>query len=602
MLVRTTFSWVAIAVLAATLSGAAAGHVSAPTAEEQRLLPLTRIYRGEDGSVLYLRQLGNAVYGFGEHPGLKYAYVLTGSISGDQIAGKWWDIPKGKLRRVNAGTLQLRFTQVGARVVRTGGTDLGPDVFTAISPSAVPWPNMQVAGFQATAQNDLDGVFEGDDASRHYVRESGGDAVWVAERASQPGERPGWATVFIGKRNGSGTGFAGTSVDVPKGLELESAPFGAAFVGTTRDLIVSQAGLQRTKRLEPDYALDWDRFAGQIGSTLNGRTVGYAYAIARDGAFIRSGAGGSRRLSIDGGARSFTTDTQAQTASAAKTINATALIMALRARGLTVDSKVKGFLPNCLKLGKNMSTLTFRQILTHTSQLPLVGCNGGSPFDCLVKMLAEGRTQPPGNVYNTHAYDLLRWLVPLINETAGMKQQFESFKCKNSSGILNRKVSEKFNRYLFDKVLDPVGARASYYPSGDFSLNYDFADQTKKGEAPRIDYSERAGSGKLTMSVLNYVRFLSALEAGEILPTSVVESMKNGRLGFDSTWGGRAAGGYPWKNGGCPDFENKGRGCQTAAMIFPSGIVAYVAVNSKNNGFAGSIQGVLAAAFDAGLK
>jgi len=37
-------------------------------------------------------------------------------------------------------------------------------------------------------------------------------------------------------------------------------------------------------------------------------------------------------------------------------------------------------------------------------------------------------------------------------------------------------------------------------------------------------------------------------------------------------------------------------------MIFPSGIVAYVAANSKNNGYSGSIQGILATAFDAGLR
>ena len=235
------------------------------------------------------------------------------------------------------------------------------------------------------------------------MRESGADTVWVAERASQPGERPGWATVFVGKRSGSGTGFAGTSVDVPKGLELESAPFGAALVGATRDLIVSQAGLQRTEearaRLRP--RLGSVRQPDRLDAHRPNRRLCVRDRPRRGVHPV--GRGGSRRLSIDGGSRSFTTDTQAQTASAAKTINATALIMALRARGLTVDSTVKGFLPKCLKLGKNMSTLTFRHILTHTSQLPLVSCNGGSPFDCLVKMLAEGRTQPPGNVYNTHA-------------------------------------------------------------------------------------------------------------------------------------------------------------------------------------------------------
>ena len=601
---RTVFIAFSTIVLGACVSSVASGAGSSADSPSQRV-PLTRIYRGDDGGVLYLRQVAGTVYGFGEHPGLRYAYVLTGTVSGDQITGKWWDVPKGAVRRTSRGTLQLRFTQVGARIVRSGGTDLGPDTFTAISPNGIPWPNMQVAGFQATTSADLDGVFVGDDSSRHYVREVGGDTVWVAEKASQPEERPGWVSVFVGKRGPSGTTFSGMSIDVPKGIELRSTNLAAALVTGKRDLFLAQTDVSRTKKLIPDYAVDWDRFANRIGSTLTGRVVGYAFAIARDGAFARSGAGGLRRLAIDGGARSFTKDTQAQTASTAKTINATAIVKALNDRGLSVDSRVRGFLPKCLKLGQSMATLTFRDILTHTSRLPLVSCNGGSPYDCLVKMLAKGRTQPAGFKYNTHAYDLLRWLVPLVQDTEGMKAQFELFDCKNKSGILNKKVSEKFARYMFDEVLDPAGAKASFYPSGDFSLNYDFADQSKKGEAPRIDFFERAGSGKLTMSVLHYVRFLSALERGVIIPKPLVETMKGtpgNRLGFDSSWPGRATGGYVWKNGGCPDFENKNRGCQTAAMIFPSGIVAYVAVNSKNNRFSGSIQGVLASAFDAALK
>jgi CubicO group peptidase (beta-lactamase class C family) len=595
-------------VLIASVSAAPAASQFAPTPSStpQRVttLDLTRIYRGDDGGALYLRLLDGKVYGFGEHPGLKYAYVLTGTVSGDLIVGSWWDVPKGT-RAFAKGTLRLRFSQQGAKLVRSGGHDLGPDTFDAIPPTGIPWPNMQVAGFQATTASDLDGVFVGDDASRHYVRETGGDTVWVAERGAQPGERPGWVSVFVGKRSSSGTGLSGTFVDVPKGIELRSGPFGAGIVSGERDVIVAQPGTSRSTRLVPDYAIDWDRFASTIESTLDGNVVGYAYAIARDGAFMRMGAGGLRRLGIDGGARGFTTNTEAQTASAAKTINATAIVMALHERGLTVDAKVKPFLPKCLKLGQSMSTLRFRHILNHTSGLPKVSCNGGSPFDCLVKMLKEGRTQPFDVSYNTHAYDLLRWLVPLVEDTSGWKWMFELHECKNTAGILNKKVSSRFVRYVFDKVLAPADAEASFYPYGDYSLNYDFSDQTIKGEKPRVDYFERAGSGKLTMSVRDYVRFLSALEAGEILPKHLVEHMKGSpgnRLGFDSSWSGAATGGYVWKNGGCPDFDNKTRGCKTAAMIFPSGIVAYVATNSDNNGYSGSIQGVLAAAFDAALR
>jgi CubicO group peptidase (beta-lactamase class C family) len=605
---RTTLiSILATMTLAASLTGAAAAAPAQSASSSATPVPvvvsalLTRIYAGDDGGALYLRQLGNEVYGFGEHPGKKYAYVVKGTISGDRIAASWWDIPKGT--RTLTGSLQLQWSQLGTRIVRKSGDDLGPDVFTAISPNGVPWPNMQVAGFQATTQSDLDGAWIGDDSSRHYFRETSSNVVGVAERGAQPGERPGWVTVFAGKRK-SGNGFAGNYVDVPKGLASASGNWGAALVGAERKLAVAQTGADRTASLAPDYALDWDRFADEIRDRLDGNVVGYAFAISRNGGFMRSGAGGLRRLGIDGGARAFTTKTQAQTASAAKTINAAAIIKALNDRGLSVDTKVKGFLPSCLKLGKSMSTLTFRHILNHTSGLPKVSCNGGSPYDCLVKMLAEGRTQSYANSYNTHAYDLVRWLVPLVQNTPGMKAQFELFDCKNTKGILNKKVSEKFARYLFDEILDPVGAKASFYPSGDFSLNYDFADQTQKGEAPRIDYFERAGSGKLTMSVLDYIRFLSALERGLIIPKHLVQTMKGSpgnRLGFDSVYDGDA-GDYVWKNGGCPDFDGKDRGCKTAAMILPSGIQAYVAVNSDNNGYSGSIQGVLGSAFDAALR
>jgi hypothetical protein len=288
--------------------------------------PLTRIYRGEDGGALYLRHTGDKVYGFGEHPGLKYAYVLTGTVSGDRIVGSWWDVPKGTpaLR----GSLELRWTQLGARIVRLGGSDLGPEVFTAILADGIPWPTMQAAGFQATKPNDLDGVFLGDDASRHYVREVSDDAVWVAEQAAQPGVRPAWVSVFVGKRNG--TGFSGTYVDVPKGLEQRSGTFGAAVIGTRRELMLGETGSERTHRLLPDYALGWDGFAKRIEQSLNKKVVGYAYAIAHNGVILRSGAGGYRRMDIDGGKLAFTTHTLAQTASAAKTITATAMLKALK--------------------------------------------------------------------------------------------------------------------------------------------------------------------------------------------------------------------------------------------------------------------------------
>jgi hypothetical protein len=99
---------IAIAAFAAlaTLTGAASAALDPLDLPIGSSASLTRIYRGDDGGALYLRQMGNKVYGFGEHPGHDYSCVLTGSVSGDLIVGRWWDVPKGS--RETSGTLSMR--------------------------------------------------------------------------------------------------------------------------------------------------------------------------------------------------------------------------------------------------------------------------------------------------------------------------------------------------------------------------------------------------------------------------------------------------------------------------------------------------------------
>ena len=114
---RKLFSSIIVAVAAIAVAASAAAAPPVPTLPAKAKTtttpppsptptvmvdPLTRIYRGDDGGALYLRHVGEKVYGFGEHPGLKYAYVLTGTVSGDLtsrllVAGvsvtplEWWD-------------------------------------------------------------------------------------------------------------------------------------------------------------------------------------------------------------------------------------------------------------------------------------------------------------------------------------------------------------------------------------------------------------------------------------------------------------------------------------------------------------------------------
>jgi hypothetical protein len=61
--------------------------------------------------------------------------------------------------------------------------------------------------------------------------------------------------------------------------------------------------------------IDVEKFASGIHSGLDGRVVGFSYAIARNGAVIRSGADAFRRLAQDSGRAVF-----AQESSSGRTV------------------------------------------------------------------------------------------------------------------------------------------------------------------------------------------------------------------------------------------------------------------------------------------
>jgi CubicO group peptidase (beta-lactamase class C family) len=591
------------------------------------VLNLDQIYRGDDGSALYLRLAGTRVYGFAEHPGRHYALVLTGTLNGFVIKGSWWDVPKGKLRRRSAGKMELRWSQSGDRVVRSAGDDFGPDAWEKIEPFSFPWPGYEPPGFQDTQPSQLNGVFTGGDGSRHHIRHKGNDVVWIAERIGQPGERPTWATVFTGTRAPSGV-VVGTFADVPKGTETRSGAF-SVKEGPERGLTLSQPVRGRSKLLVPDYLMDFGLFGTQIDNALSGtapngspKVVGFAYAIAKNGVIVARGAGGSRTLGVHGFiSEPFTPNTQAQAASASKLVSAAAMMRTLHAHGISVDAKISPHLPSCWVKDAGISRVTFRSVLAHTGGFrsgDTTSCRE-DPYECLRTLIANGPSGRPGRYrYENVNFALLRMLVPLVEDRDDAQAIFEQADCENTGDRINKPVSEMFSRYVLKDMLEPVGVEAGFTPTtDDVAFVYDNWDRSVPGAGPRADFFERAGAGYLVISAVDYAQFLSALDGGQIVPKSVVATMKSGRLGFDGALSG-TAGMYEWKNGACPgpldrpigarrakankvvDVDNS---CRTSAMIFPGGVQAYVTINSGNNLYSGgTLEAILGNAFDAALR
>jgi CubicO group peptidase (beta-lactamase class C family) len=428
--------------------------------------------------------------------------------------------------------------------------------------------------------------------------------VWVAEKDSQPGERPSWASVFVGKRNGNYV--SGTFADVRKGVSITASGNATMTVGADRTLRIAD-GTDRTRILTPDYALDFGRMAETVRARISGRVVGYGLAIAAHGIVVTRASGGLRLLSVDGGSRPFTNDTQNSADSTSKLVTAAAVMKALDERNISVDAKVGPYLPSCWKTVRKAAGLTFRDLLAHTSLLykpPRIDCDE-NPLLCLQKSIERG-PQPErdgtkdGYDYENINYGMFRALLPLVTAPEKVKSEFTKANCNTANGRLNAIVSNRFAAYVLIllKNLDVV---AGFGPSsGNRAYRYNFANQGLPGIQTYATYLE-SGAGGLWISAPEYVQFLSALDRGAVVDQDVLAVMKSGRLGFERGCSLKDALGSCYaKNGSGTDAQ--GRGSESQAVMFPGDVQVFLTINSRTNAYRGDRRDVLIAAFHTALR
>jgi hypothetical protein len=84
---------------------------------------LTGRWRCDDGGTYFIRQIGNELWWYGQSAdgGRRWSNVFKGKIRGNEVNGRWADIPRGRAQ--NNGQISLRV--VGSRKLRaikkTGG-------------------------------------------------------------------------------------------------------------------------------------------------------------------------------------------------------------------------------------------------------------------------------------------------------------------------------------------------------------------------------------------------------------------------------------------------------------------------------------------------
>jgi len=260
---------------------------------------LNGYYLADDGGAYFIRQIGDKVYWFGEDPNGTYANVLMGTITGNKITARYWDVPKGKTQGM--GEITLTIEGNGATLVKVSSTSpFGTKTLTKQVPHAEglnikgfpPEMRSRPQGFSGNEQN-LTGVWQGDDAAFYYVRETPTDIVWVAENNQWGGEggtaQPSFVHVFFGKKINKL--ITGNWVDLPKGKAANSGVLG-----------LNLANPQEMNSINPPEGIYMSRLWRSLPNSLRGFADLHAHPMVNlgfGGKLVHGGVDVGSLLTID---------------------------------------------------------------------------------------------------------------------------------------------------------------------------------------------------------------------------------------------------------------------------------------------------------------
>lgn len=244
-------------------------------------------------------------------------------------------------------------------------------------------------------------------------------------------------------------------------------------------------------------------FADSLEKGLDKTQYGYSIAIYSGSKLVLNRSAGQRSKAVDAdGAQPFTNATRIHIASLSKTITAMATLELLQEKGISLSDSVYKYLPAQWSFTPGFKTITFRQLLTHTSGLrnPDGSCSNSdlNTYNSLKAM--TGREIEPSKMYcyQNANFGLLRIALPVINGLA----------LTGNDAADDRNTQLAYEQLVQQRVFDKSGitnAECEWQPGN--ALLYDYP------------YTGRAGfnAGNLAGRAGGLGWYLTANELGKVL-------------------------------------------------------------------------------------
>jgi CubicO group peptidase (beta-lactamase class C family) len=283
--------------------------------------------------------------------------------------------------------------------------------------------------------------------------------------------------------------------------------------------------------------LAYDDWAAGLAGRIDPQAVGYAYSIISHGRVVRQRVSGQARTAADG-VLDFTPDVQINIASLTKTLTAVAAVRLLAAKHIALDASMAPYLPRDWVLGPNIASITFRELMTHTS-----GLRGASDlatnYDDLRALIAGGVALADKTYrYQNQNFALFRVLLPALS---GVDLAQAADPAGTASASYLSVLSDVYGKSF--AVACRPGVNGAPY-----ALAYAFPADANPG-TDWGDWTTTCGASGLYLSLNQLSAFLSQLTHGAYLSAGELRTMLTGHLGWDYTFADTSHGSCFVKNG-----------------------------------------------------
>jgi len=321
------------------------------------------------------------------------------------------------------------------------------------------------------------------------------------------------------------------------------------------------------------YRLDVDGLRRDLQALLSPCLSGYTLQLRQYGRVLIDQRQGPARTGLDGHI-DWAPDVQMHVASVSKLITGMAMVKLLHDHGISIDARIARWLPAHWIRGQGVDSLTFRQLLTHTSGLTTLKDDDPGPTDYQFMKDEIAKGVHGKNVYRNMNYGLCRILISTIDAPYLFALQWGGVNDK----YWDLTTINYYKRYIQENVFDPVGVTSAFPLTADHALAYPFPIGAARG-SDSGDLSTMSGAVGWRFSVDDLLAIMSAFRRlGSIVDPARAQTMLDRRVGLD--WWQDTALGRVYAKGGFWSFDD-GRSVQQAnAFFLPRGMELVILANS----------------------